>query len=118
MSVFVVRVKFSGQVVEDVETYRTRPAAAHAAAGLASSSRDGKLPVSVGIHVTTLLGCANERCVMFKASTGLVVCPVCHRATAHAVYQPRDMTWRRRGARGANAVDPAAAEITRLRQPA
>jgi hypothetical protein len=98
MSVFTVRVKFSGQVEEDVETYGTRPAAARAAAGLAGSAfRDGRRPVSVGIHVTALdLGCGNEHCAMFKTSTSLSVCRVCHRATAPAVYEPREKTWRRR----------------------
>jgi hypothetical protein len=98
MSVFTVRVKFNGQVVENLETYRTRPAAAHAAAGLARSAfRDGKPPVSVGIRVTRPgLGCANPHCGMFEVTTSLAVCPTCYRTTVRVAYQPRAKTSRRR----------------------
>jgi hypothetical protein len=53
LSVFIVTVKYSGQPMQDAETYPTRESAAQAAAELlASSARpDGELPVAVGIVV-------------------------------------------------------------------
>jgi hypothetical protein len=52
LSVFIVTIKYSGQVVEDAERCQTRPEAAHAAAALLySTRRDRERPVSVGIDV-------------------------------------------------------------------
>jgi hypothetical protein len=52
VSVYVVRVKFGGEPVQDVLECPTRSKAARAAAGFLVASRaDGNRPVSVGILV-------------------------------------------------------------------
>jgi hypothetical protein len=46
--------------------------------------------------------CPNEYCQMAGKWTTLSVCPKCHRATVHAIYQPQAPAAKRRRPSGAS----------------